>query len=83
MIVEWQNTFNIIQNIIAQQLGISSAEVHLDSTFDSLGADSLDRVEIIMNIEEECHVTLDDKKIDTLKTVKDAVDYVHSLRTAQ
>jgi acyl carrier protein len=77
---EWQDTYTIIKNIIVEQLGIPVEHIQLDSTFDSLGADSLDRVEIIMNIEEQCSVRLDDQKIETLKSIKEAVDYVNSLR---
>jgi acyl carrier protein len=70
-----------IKSIIAEQLSIKPQEISADATFDSLGADSLDRVEIIMKIEEQCGVILDDKVVDTLKTVQDAIEYVYSLQT--
>lgn len=45
------NTFDKVKAIVVEQLGVDEAEVTIDSTFiDDLGADSLDIVELIMEI---------------------------------
>jgi acyl carrier protein len=55
-------------------------EIQEDSTIESLGADSLDRVEIIMSLEEKFGIEINDEEAEKLSTVRQAVDYVNSLR---
>lgn len=63
--------------IIAEQLSLSKADVRLNSRFvDDLGADSLDIVELIMEMEEEFDTEIPDDKIESMKVVKDIVDYI-------
>lgn len=60
----------------AQQLELNPDDITPDSTFDSLGVDSLDIVEMIMDLETELGVELDmdDQKITTFKELADFVD---------
>lgn len=60
----------------AQQLELNPDEITPDSTFESLGVDSLDIVEMIMDLETELGVELDmdDQKITTFKELADFVD---------
>ncbi|HKR96519.1 MAG TPA: acyl carrier protein, partial [Candidatus Angelobacter sp.] len=46
------------------------------SFVDDLGADSLDRVELIMSLEETFGVEIPDEDAEKISTVKDAVDYI-------
>jgi acyl carrier protein len=67
---EWEGSHKILADIIAQQMGIDLAEVTKDATFiDDLGFDSLDGIEVIMQIEEELGVDLDEAQFMDLKTV--------------
>ncbi|MGL4989998.1 MAG: acyl carrier protein [Sarcina sp.] len=68
--------FEKIRAIICEKLEIEEDKVTLETTFEELGADSLDLFEVIMDIEDEFNVKLDDPT--KIKTVKDAVDYVQS-----
>ena len=43
---------------------------------DDLGADSLDIVELIMNIEEEFGLEISDQEAENIKTVQDVVKYI-------
>ena len=73
------NTFDRVKKIVVDQLGVSEADVAIDSTFiDVLGADSLDIVELIMAFEEEFDIEIPDDAAEKIKTVKNAVDYVDS-----
>jgi acyl carrier protein len=66
--------FEKIQRIIAQALNIDPSEVTMEKTFeDDLGADSLDRVEIVMMIEEELGIDIPDEAAEKIITVGDAV----------
>ncbi len=71
------SAFDKVKNIVVEQLGVSEADVQIDSTFiDDLGADSLDIVELIMAFEEEFEIEIPDDAAEKIKTVHDAVDYI-------
>ena len=71
-------TFEKVQAIIANQLGIDEAEVQLTTDFENdLKADSLDVFQIISEIEDELDITIDTDL--NLKTVQDLVNYIDSL----
>jgi len=60
----------------ARQLEINASDITPDSTFESLGIDSLDIVEMIMDLESELGVELDmeDQKITTFKELADFIE---------
>ena len=71
-------TFEKVQAIIANQLGIDEAEVQLTTDFENdLKADSLDVFQIISEIEDELDITINTDQ--NLKTVQDLVNYIDSL----
>ena len=65
--------------IIADQLGVSVADVTPDKTFDELGADSLAVVELVMAFEDEFEVEVEESEASELKTVKAAIDFLQNL----
>ncbi len=65
-----------IYQIVADQLTRPVTEVTPDKSFESVGADSLDRVEIVMKVEEVFDVELDDDELEKLKTIGDFARYV-------
>ena len=68
-----------VRSIIAEQLGVGEDEIKPESSFiDDLGADSLDIVELVMAMEEEFDVEIPDEQAESIKTVKDAIDYINS-----
>lgn len=66
--------FEEIREVICEQLGIEKEEVALETTFEALGADSLDLFQIVIELEEKYDVQIEE--VEGLKTIKDAVDYV-------
>ena len=53
--------------MISEHLGCDPSEITGETTFDSLGVDSLDMVEIVMQIEDELGITIElDQKIETV-----------------
>lgn len=60
----------------AKQLEIDASEITPDSTFESLGIDSLDIVEMVMDLESELGVELEmeDQKITTFQELADFID---------
>jgi acyl carrier protein len=66
-----------VKQIIVDQLSVEEGEVTPTASFvDDLGADSLDRVELIMALEEAFDLEIPDDQAEKIKTVQDAVDYI-------
>ena len=63
-------------NFAAKQLELDAAEITPDSTFESLGIDSLDIVEMIMDLESELGVELEmeDQKITNFRELADFIE---------
>lgn len=70
------NIFDKVKGIVAEQLGVESDDLALETSFDDLNADSLDVVELIMALEEEFDIEIPDEDAEKIKTVGDAVDYI-------
>lgn len=70
------NIFDKVKGIVAEQLGVETDELALETSFDDLNADSLDVVELIMALEEEFDIEIPDEDAEKIKTVGDAVDYI-------
>ncbi len=76
---EKMDTFATVKEIIVEELALDEEEVTADATFDDLGADSLDIVEIVMAFEDEFGVEIPDEDAENINTVQDAVDYIEDL----
>lgn len=69
-----------IVEIIANQLSLRDEEIKPDSRFvEDLGADSLDIVELIMEMEEEFDIEIPDEQVEKMTTVKDVTDYISKI----
>ena len=68
--------FNKLANFAAKQLDLDVNEITPDSTFESLGIDSLDVVEMVMDLESELGIELEmeDQKITTFQELADFVE---------
>lgn len=72
-----QEIFAKVKKVIVENLGVSEERIVPEaSLLDQLGADSLDLVELAMNLEDQFGVTIDDADIGQLKTVGDVVAYI-------
>lgn len=68
---------NRVISCVAAMVGIKEIDISVDNTLeDRLGMDSLDKVELIMAIEDEFDVMIDDDEVDRCKTVADVVAVV-------
>ncbi len=67
-------TFEKTAKILAEYKDIDVSEISMDSTFEDLGLDSLDTVEIVMSLEDEFGISIE---LDSsLKTVRELVDLI-------
>jgi acyl carrier protein len=67
-----------IKKILVEQLDVDEEAIKPETTIEELGADSLDLVEMIMNLEEEFGIQIEDDDMDDLKTVGDIIEYIRS-----
>lgn len=74
-------TFEKLKPIIADQLGVKMEYIKQESSFkDDFEADSLDMVDLTMEIEDEFAIEISDKVAATLQTVGDVVNYIENQR---
>jgi acyl carrier protein len=72
-----------IQEITADRLGVDETDVTPEASFrEDLEADSLDLVELIMELEEQFGMEIPDEEAEKITTVEEAVDYVQEHQTA-
>ena len=65
--------------IVAEQLGVEKEKIKAESNFvNDLGADSLDTVELVMELEEEFDISIPDDAAEKIQTVGEAVKHIES-----
>jgi acyl carrier protein len=75
------DTYARVGAIIADQLNIQPNSITSQSSLEDLGADSLDRAEITIKLEEEFGIEINDKVAEKLTNIGQVVEYVHNLRS--
>jgi acyl carrier protein len=68
-----------IIELVAKTKGVPASSVGMDSTFDELQIDSLDKINLSFAVEEMFSIEIPDESLNSLKTVGDVVRGVHSL----
>lgn len=74
-----QDLLEKLTAILTDQFGVPADEVSEDATFEALGLDSLDLVEVTLVVDEELGVRIPDDRLGDIATVGDAVDVVAEL----
>lgn len=63
--------------IVTEQMSADKSEISRETSFvNDLNADSLDTVELVMELEDEFDLTIPDEEAEKLKTVGEAIDYI-------
>ncbi|MEX2414848.1 MAG: acyl carrier protein [Paenibacillaceae bacterium] len=71
-----------VKKIVVDRLGVEEAEVTLEASFkDDLGADSLDVVELVMELEDEFDIEISDEDAEKVTTVGEVVKYIEANRS--
>jgi acyl carrier protein len=71
-----QELLTIFTEVLTEEFGVPEDEVAAEATFESLGLDSLDVVELTLVLEERTGVKLEDEELEDVRTVQDAIDKV-------
>jgi len=67
-----------VKDIIVEELGVEREKLTSEASFmEDLGADSLDTVELVMAFEKEFDIDIPDEEAEKLRTVGDALKYLH------
>lgn len=67
-----------VKDIIAEELGVEREKLTPEASFmEDLGADSLDTVELVMAFEKEFDIDIPDEDAEKMRTVGDALKYLH------
>ena len=73
--------FEGIKAMIKEELNVPEEKITIEAKLaEDLGADSIDAVELIMNIEDEFEVQVSDEEAQNIKTVGDIVKFVEKLK---
>ncbi|MFC7442416.1 acyl carrier protein [Laceyella putida] len=71
------DTLERVKKIIVERLDVDAAEVTLEASIkEDLGADSLDVVDLIMELEDEFDLEISDDEAAKISTVGDIVEYI-------
>ena len=66
-----------VKKLIVDKLGVEESEVTQEAHFtNDLGADSLDKVELVMEFEKEFNISIPDEKAEEIVTVGHAISYL-------
>ncbi len=70
-----------VVDIVAEQLGVEKEKINLETSFvNDLGADSLDTVELVMELEEEFNISIPDEAAEKIQKVGEAVAFIESAK---
>jgi len=70
-------------DIVAEQLGVDKEKVKPETSFvNDLGADSLDTVELVMELEEEFDINIPDDAAEKIQTVGEAIEFIEGAQSS-
>lgn len=72
-------TLERVKKIVVEQLNVEAEEVTMEAGIkEDLGADSLDVVDLIMQLEDEFGITIEEDQAEKINTVGDIVNFISS-----
>jgi acyl carrier protein len=69
-----EEVFDKIKDLIVTKKGVEAEKVNIDSSFEELGMESLDAVELVADMEEIFDVNIPNTELQNFKTIRQAVE---------
>jgi acyl carrier protein len=69
-----EEVFDKIKDLIVTKKGVEAEKVTIESSFEELGMDSLDAVELVADMEEIFNVNIPNTDLQNFKTIRQAVE---------
>lgn len=69
-----------VKTIVADSLGADAGDLTAETTFESLGADSLDLMDMVMSFEDAFEVEIDTEEVQNLTSIGSVVTYLEGLK---
>ena len=79
--VEKQDTLSKVSDIVASVRDMDKNAIDSDKSFDEIGADSLDMLEIIMKCEEVFSIEISDEQAEKMTSIEKAVTIIEKIRS--
>ena len=73
------DTFDRVCALMKERFELTDDVLSADTTWEDIGADSIDLVDLISELEDTFDISIPDEAIESFKTVGDVADYVNSL----
>lgn len=73
------DTFETVCNLISKRFEISKNMLNEETTLDEIGADSIDLVDLVSELEEEFEIHVPDEEFENIKTLGNLVEVLESL----
>jgi acyl carrier protein len=78
-----QEVFEKVAGIVAEQMGVEKSEIRRETSFvNDLNADSLDTVELVMELEEEFDINIPDDAAEKIQTVGQAIKFIEEAQNS-
>ncbi|MDR3706438.1 MAG: acyl carrier protein [Paludibacteraceae bacterium] len=65
-----------VKEILVEILGVDESQITIESRFSDLGADSLDVIRLVVELEKEYSISIPDKRVEEFCTIKDLIRYM-------
>lgn len=75
-----QNIFMVIKQLLVDRFGLQEEDITSDLHLAEVGADSLDIIELVMEVESKYNIQFSDEQIADIQTIGEVVNYIEELK---
>lgn len=75
-----QNIFMVIRQLLVDRFGLQEEDITPDLHLAEVGADSLDIIELVMEVESKYNIQFSNKQIAEIQTIGEVVNYIEELK---
>jgi acyl carrier protein len=72
-----------VRNVVAKHLRVPPEKITNDSTFEELGMDSLDSVNLLFDVEDEFDISIEDEQARSISSVRQMIEGIERLQAVK